>query len=184
MVHEEKIDYSINGFRKFGYHFRRTNEKVRSLHLFTLKSKQPVIFPAKWVYLGIAEELQSKTGKPRQSTGKSRGKRRSKLLYKEKETSRLGGAILNGSPLEERQKFRVVTVSHWLNCGIFSLAELVGGEEKLFFPPAGVGEKVGLFLLGSATDNTVVGHEDSLSGPPNSVLNEVFFISFHTSYQI
>lgn len=159
-------------------------KKVRFLHLLTLKAKQPVIFPAKWVYLGIPEELQSKTGKPWQSTGKSRGKRRSKLLYREKETSRSGGAVLNGSPLEERRKSRVVTVSHWLDCGIFSLAVLVGGEEKFFFPPAGVGEKVGLFLLGSATDNKVVGHEDSLSGPPNSVLNEVSFISFHTSYQI
>lgn len=53
--------------------------------LSTLKVKQPIILPEKWVYLGIAEELQFGTHKLWQTIGKSGDQRKGTLLGREKE---------------------------------------------------------------------------------------------------
>lgn len=42
-------------------------------------------------------------------------------------------AALNKKSTGGKQEYRVVTVSHWLRCGLFSLAEVVAGMEKFFF---------------------------------------------------
>lgn len=58
---------------------------------FTLKVKQPVIWPAKWICLGIADELQFGTHKLWWTIGKSKDQRRGMWLYEEEEE---GGRLL------------------------------------------------------------------------------------------
>lgn len=58
--------------------------------LLTFKIKQPVILPAKWVYLEIAEELQARA----KNVSKSSKQRREMLLSGEKGRM-LGGMVLN-----------------------------------------------------------------------------------------
>ena len=103
------------------------------LRISILKVKEPVILLVKWNYLGIAEELKFGTCKLLKTCGKSRDQRRGTLLYREKE--KVGSCCFEQKSIGRKQEFKVVMFSHWLNCDIFLLAELIAG--KVGFPPPG-----------------------------------------------
>lgn len=74
--------------------------------VLTLKNKELVILPAKWIYLGIVEELQCGTSKLWLTVGKSKFRGKGLAFREEKEDRRVVW------------KIRVLTASHWLSVAV------------------------------------------------------------------
>lgn len=98
------------------------------------------------------------------------------------ERRKLGGSVMNKSPLEESEIFTVLTASHWLSRGGFSMAGFLLVKDKIFLPP---GElcKVSFFLPRHGKEG--VKESTCLRAPPSqlpdSILNEISFTFTHIS---
>lgn len=86
-----------------------TKNKIR-VDLSTLKVKQPVTLPTKWLYSGIGEELQFGTHKLWQTIGKSGDQRTGKLVYREKEE--IGKGCLESKSIGGKQEIKGVRISY------------------------------------------------------------------------
>lgn len=97
------------------------------------------------------------------------------------ERRKLGESVMNKSPLEESEIFTVLTASHWLSRGGFSMAGFLLVKEKIFLPP---GELCKVIFL---PRHVKAGVKEStcLRAPPSqlpdSILNEISFIFTHIS---
>ena len=123
----------------------------------TLKVKQPVILPAKWVNLGISENCNLIQAK---ALRKSSKQRRGVLFYSKKEEVR-------SRCFEQRSPWRIARFQGGdgfplADFGQFPLAGLVAGVGGRNLPSSGWGSKEGtpsgweckvrFFLLGSVTE--------------------------------
>lgn len=86
--------------------------------VLTLKNKELVILPAKWIYLGIAEELQCGTSKLWLTVGKSKFRGKGLAFREEKEDDEKG-----------RMEDQGVNGFSLVECGSFSLAGLFPGAQ-------------------------------------------------------
>lgn len=81
------------------------------MDVLTLKIKVSVILPARWVYSGIMEKcIQDK-----HAVAKPEASPTNEGWYFMEKKVEVRGTCFEGKPIQKKQKFKVMMVSHWPN---------------------------------------------------------------------
>lgn len=124
--------------------------------------KHLVIFPAKWVYLGAAQNWNS--GHATMATTHKLGKTKEWKLFFRGEGA-IGRDCDKQNVHWRKLGVRSIAAFHWLSGDCLSLAEVLPGKEKIFLPPAG-GSKAVSFPVGDVRFTSSCWHLYGPTGVP------------------